>query len=208
MRNYPYFISDALILLVLLFIVPAVSIYLGNLVMGLMSILFFALVFQSSIRKIKDFERSIEGIKGIRSWESDFSSLGTLVFDYKGERLRYHSVVRGKDGGNIPVDYLVDARNGSKKRFEILNKGEGWLNEFYVSGDKRFLSSVKREISAFNKKYMISEMRNSDGFLHISVSLQFLPGKPPSKEKKLGDMAGFLEEYLEFAYKLNRKLRE
>jgi len=208
MRNYPYFISDAIVLLLLLAVIPAVSLYSGyGSWIAITSILIFFIYFQSSITKIKDFERSVKNIKGIRSWESNFFSFGTLFFDYKGERLSYQSMLRGKRGNHISVDYVLDAVNKSKKQFEMKNEGRGWLNEFSVSGDEKFLSSMKKDIVAFNKKYRIEKMKNDKGVLHMVVNLRFMPGKPPSKKEKLEDMSQFLQDYLELTSKINKRLR-
>lgn len=209
MKHYPYFIADALLLILLVLVIPLGALYLHyGIELPLVSVLVFALIFHSNIGKIKDFEGSVKNIKGIDSWESDFFSLGCLIFDYKGEELNYCSMLRGKSGKDISVDYLIDASNNSKKELEIINVGEGWLNEFSVSGDKKTISSIKKEFSAFNKKYRIESLKNSKGKLHIAVNLRFMPGKPPSKKKKLEDMTAFLQDYLEFAYNLNKKLKK
>ncbi len=206
MKHYPYFIWDAILVLLLLIVIPIATLYITphNYATAALSVLVFALIFKPSIEKTKDFEQSVRNIKELRSWESDFLSLGTLILDYKGQSMRYCSVLRGKVDGNISVDYAIDVKNKSKKEFEIKNIGKGWLGEFSVKGN-RSAERLKKEISAFNKKYRLEEIKNSNGLLHIVVNLQFKSAEPPPD--KLGDMTSFLKDYLEFSYRISSKLK-
>ncbi len=207
MKHYPYFVFEFLLFSFLLLLVPAISIFYGYTQVAILSILLFALIFVRNIGKVKDFEKSISKIKKITSWESDFFSLGRLIFDYEGEQLYYKSFLLGKVERSFSVDYELCARNDNKKKFEILNVGSGWLNEYSVSGDKQFLSSIKGEITKFNKEYMLVRLCNNHGILKMIVNIRFKDEKPPSKEIKLDSMNDFLDDYLEFASKINKKLK-
>ena len=207
MKHYPYFVYEFLLFMFLLLLVPMISAFYGYSHLAIFSALLYALVFVRDIGKVKDFERSIAKIKKITSWESDFFSFGRLIFDYAGEQFYYKSFLLGKIGHTVSVNYELSTRNDSKKTFEILNQGSGWLNEYSVSGDKKFLDSIKKDISKFHKEHMLMRLSNSHGILKILVNIRFRDEKPPSKKAKLNSMNDFLEDYLEFASKINKKLK-
>lgn len=210
MKNYPYFIMDFILVLVLLVIVP-----IGALIMqppsfatAAVSVIVFALFFKISFEKIQDFRSSAKELKGLDSWESDFMSLGTLIFNYKGEKMHYKSELKGKNKDYISVHYSLSSKNNSKKEFAIINQENGWLGEFAVFGDSKFLESVKKEISAFNKKYCIMSLANSEGKLETIVDLTFKTGPAPSKQAKLDEMQAFLQEFLDFELKIGQALKK
>ena len=207
MKHYPYFVYEFMLFVFLLLLVPMISVFYGHHHMALFSALIFALIFVRNIGKIKDFERSIAKIKKITSWESDFFSFGRLIFDYDAEQFYYKSFLLGKVDNAFSVNYELCARNDSKKTFEALNTGSGWLGEYSVSGDKKFLDSIKKDISKFNKEYMLMRISNNHGILKMIVNIRFKDEKPPSKQAKLDSMNDFLEDYLEFASKINKKLK-
>ena len=210
MRHYPYFLMDLLLLLVLLVIVPAGALLMQppSLATAAASVLIFAIFFKMTIEKIQDFRSSVRDIEGVNSWESDFMSLGTLIFNYMGEQMKYKSELKGKSKDFISVHYSLSSRSGSKTEFAIINQENGWLGEFAVFGDKKFLESVKKQIDAFNKKYCIMSISNSGGKLETVVDLTFKSGPPPSKEAKLDEMQAFLKEFLDFQRKLSQALKK
>ncbi len=207
MKHYPYFVFEFLLFVFLLILVPMISVFYGHAHMAIFSALLFALIFVRNIGKLKDFERSISKIRNITTWESDFFSFGRLIFDYGGEQFYYKSFLLGKVENAFSVDYELCARNDSEKTFEILYEGSGWLGDYCVSGDKKFLNSIKSEISRFNKEYMLTRLSNSHGILKMVVNIRFKDEKPPSKQAKLDSMNDFLGDYLEFASRINKKLK-
>jgi hypothetical protein len=172
------------------------------------SVLIFAIFFKISIEKIQDFRSSAKGIEGLDSWESLFMSMGTLVFNYKGEKMLYKSALKGRENDFIAVHYELSAQSGSKTEFAIINQGSGFLGEFSVFGDAAFPESVKKEISSFNSKYRIMSMANCDGKLETVVELCFKNSPPPSKDEKLDEMQAFLAEYLGFVLKICQALKK
>lgn len=210
MRHYPYFLMDLLLLLVLLVIVPAGALLMQppSLATAAVSVIIFALFFKMTIEKIQDFRSSVKNIEGVDDWESDFMSLGTLVFSYMGEKMSYKSELKGRTKEYISVHYSLSSKNDSKAEFAIINQETGWLGEFAVFGDSGFLESVKKEIDSFNKKYCIMSMSNSGGRLETIVDLSFKTGPPPSKEAKLDEMQAFLNEFLGFQLKISQALRK
>jgi hypothetical protein len=210
MRHYPYFMMDFILLIVLLVIVP-----LGALLMqppsfatAAVSVLVFALFFKISIEKIQDFRSSAKELKGLDSWESEFMSLGTLIFHFKGEKMSYKSAFRGRQKDLIAVQYELSAQNGSNTEFAIINQESGWLGEFSVFGDSAFPESMKKEIASFNSKYRVMSLANCDGKLEAVVELCFKNAPPPSKDDKLDEMQAFLQEYLVFVLKINQALKK
>ncbi len=210
MKNYPYFIMDFILLLVLLVIVPIGALIMQppSIATAAVSVIVFALFFKVSFEKIQDFRSSAKELKGLDSWESDFMSMGTLIFNYKGEEMHYKSELKGKSKEYISVHYSLSSKNNSKKEFAIINQENGWLSEFAVFGDSKFLESVKREISEFNKKYCIMSMANADGKLETVAELSFETGPPPSKQAKLDEMQAFLQEFLDFELKISQALKK
>jgi hypothetical protein len=163
MRHYPYFIMDLVLLLVLLVIVPIGALLMQppSFATAAVSLIVFALFFKISIEKIQDFRSSVNELEGVESWESDFMSLGTLIFNYKGERMRYKSELKGRSRDYISVHYHLSAENGSKKEFAIINQEEGWLGEFSVFGDSKFLETVKKEARRRQKRRSWTRCRHS-----------------------------------------------
>lgn len=209
MRHYPYFVMDFILLMVLLVIVPLWALFMQppSFATAAVSVLIFALFFKISIEKIQDFRASAKGIEGLDSWESMFMSLGTLVFNFKGEKMLYKSALRGREKDFIAVHYDISTQSGSKTEFALINQGSGWLGEFSVFGDSAFPESAKKEISAFNSKYRIMSMANCDGKLEAVVELCFKNAPPPSKDDKLDEMQAFLQEYLGFMLKISKALK-
>ncbi len=210
MRHYPYFIMDLFLLLVLLVIVPVGALLMQppSFATAAVSVIVFALFFKMSIEKIQDFRSSVKNIPGIESWESDFMSMGTLLFNYKGEKMRYKSELKGREKDYISVHYCLSAENPSGEEFAIINQEKGWLGEFAVFGDSKFLDSVKKQISDFNRKYCIISMSNAGGRLETVVELTFKSGAPPSKEAKLDEMQAFLQAFLDFETIINQALKK
>jgi hypothetical protein len=201
---------DLVLLLVLLIIVPIGALLMQppSFATAAVSVIVFAIFFKVSIEKIQDFRSSVKELKGVESWESDFMSIGTLVFNYKGEKMSYKSELKGKSKDYISVNYTLSANNNSKKEFAIINQEKGWLGEFAVFGDSKFLEAIKKEISSFNKNYCIISMANASGVLETVVELSFKKGAPPSKEAKLDEMQAFLRSFLDFEMKINQALRK
>lgn len=200
MRRYPFFISDFLLLLFMLSLFPLALMYntAPNYALAFASLVLFGVVFVGNQVRVLDFNEEVNDVKEIRSWESDFLSLGTLRFDYRGEGINYRSRIRQRLNGSIPVDCSICLENGSSASFEI-SREAGRLS---MRGDKRSLASVKKEVSAFSRKYRLRRMRNSDGLLGIDVRHEFTSGN-----MKKGGMARFLRDYLELGYGINKKLK-
>jgi|GEM_PF-3097488 len=206
-RNYPYFVTDVIFLAVFLAIIPVSIVYNGafSYAFILVAGIIFAVVTLTNLNKYRDFEKSVKGIKGLRAWGTDFFSTGTLLFDYKGERIRYSSCVGSHPGNYIPVNYAEQLENGSDISFELYPGGR-WLGEFSAKGNRKFLDSLRQEITAFNRKYPLTGMSNREGMLEVRVRLDFIAGEP-APEGKLKDMAHFLEDFLAFGCKVNDKLK-
>jgi hypothetical protein len=209
MRHYPYFAMDLITLLVLLIIIPASAFLMSppSTETAAASVLVFAALFVSGMGKTHDFESSIKNLKNVKSWKSDFMSFGTLIFNYDGDPLKYSSMLRGKENGLISVDYIVQAKNNSDVEIVILNRGNGDEDSFGVSGDGKFIESIKKDVENFNKKYKVKSITNAEGLLEVTVNLRFKQGPPPSKQTKLDDMTSFLDELLAFTVKINSKLK-
>ena len=204
MKRYPYFVSDgALIVLVLSFaILAAISGAIFDYATALVAFVLVGLRFVSGARNVKEFGETVSSIRGLKAWETEFLSFGTLKFDYKGETVFYSSTIGRKSDGAIPVTYRLCLTNKAKTSFDICQKEKA----FEVSGDNAFFALVKNDIERFDKKYEVRRISNSDGVLRIAVLLEF--GETPiSRENKSADMCEFLEEYLEFGFALNKKLK-
>ena len=141
MKNYPYFVYDAVMLLFFILVIPGVSFILDLVPFAIASPIVFVILFVSSMGKISDFRESVKNVKGL-AWESKFLSLGTLIFKYKGQSMEYHSFVREKTNGRISVVYCVSMK-AKGKDFEITNHGDELFGEFVVSGDKKSVNSIK-----------------------------------------------------------------
>ena len=200
MKRYPYFLFDFLLLIfilsLLLFAVWHNTI--SNYALAVASLAVFGVILIGNHGKVLDFDSAITGIKGMRSWRSSFLSLGTLRFDYKGEDVRYSSLIRQRLNGGIPVDYSICMENNSRTSFEAIQKS-GRLS---MSGNKKFLASVKKEVNAFNRKYGLRGMKNSKGLLEIDVRLEFT-----ASNMKAGGVTRFLKDYLELGYRINKRLK-
>lgn len=205
MKCCPYFVADALLLAVSVALFPLSFIYSGplNYALPFVFLAFVAFRLATELKAAEDFDGAVKGIRGLRSWQSEFFSFGTLKLDYRGQKIRYSSEIRDRFDSVVPVIYTLSIANNGRKPFEIRGAGDGTFN---VSGDRRFFESAKRVILAFDKKYEIRSIRSSDGLLRTDVVLCFAAGAPPSKPAKLGEMAGFLGDYLEFGLALKRKL--
>ena len=198
MKRYPYFLFDFLLLIFILSLLLFAVWHNTNYALAVASLVVFGVIFIDNHGKVLNFDSAITGIKGIRSWRSSFLSLGTLRFDYRGVDVRYSSLIRQRLNGGIPVDYSICMKNGSRISFEVIQKS-GRLS---MSGNKRFLASVKKEVNAFNRKYGLRCMRNSKGLLEIDVRLEFT-----ASNMKAGGVTRFLKDYLEFGYIINKKLK-
>lgn len=209
MKHYPYFVMDLVLMAVLLVIVPAGALLMEppSFATAAVSIIVFALFFRETLEKILDFRSSAKDIPGLESWESDFMSIGTLIFVFKGQMMRYSSALRGRVEGLISMDYTIRTENGSKASFEAVNMGKGWLGEFSVSGDLKMLGPLSEDIDSFNRRYMLSRISNKDGVLESVANLRFKSGKPPSKEQKLDEMQAFLTEFIRLNYEMNEALK-
>ncbi len=205
MRRYPYFAPESILLVLaaLSLVIPLVSPGLYNYGMALLSLVLFVVIFRAFDGAARDFESSARGIKGLTSWDTRFFSLGTLELSYGGEKARYRSET-GPAGNTIPVDYYLDFENGSEDSFVIARRADGG---FATEDGAAFLKAAGAEIKAFDECYSIREISNSDGILEICVRLEFEKGPAPSKEEKLADMSGFLEDFLAFGSGLNRLLK-
>ncbi|MBU0533116.1 hypothetical protein KKB44_06505 [Candidatus Micrarchaeota archaeon] len=208
MRRYPYFITDAVLLLIFLAIVPITVIYntVYNYATLLLAGAVLVFVLLNNRNKFLDFKNSIKNIRGLRSWETDFFSFGAILFDYKGQEIRYSSSVGATQKNYIPVNYTIELKNNKNTSFE-LNRNGKWLGEFQVKGNRKSLDKLKQDITLFNKKYAISHMSNSNGLLKISVTLDFIASEPAPADK-LEDMAHFLKDLLEFGYNINKKIKK
>ena len=206
MRSYPYFMIDGLLVAVavLLLVFSAVSGILFDYLLLAVTAAFIAWRYVSEKRHADAFDESVSCIKGLDSWDSDFFSLGTLILRYRGERAYYSSEMgRGQDGV-VVASYTLALANPSKTWFDIRAKADG--RGFEASGDRKFFARVKDDIENFDRKYEVVRIRESDGLLRTDVRLAFST-KPLEKEEKSAEMCEFLEEYLEFALALNRKLK-
>lgn len=206
MRRYPYFAPEGILLLLaaLSLVVPLVSPGMYNYGMALLSLVLFVAIFRAFDGYARDFDSSVKGIKGLASWDTRFFSLGTLEIRYGGEKARYRSETRPA-GKTIPVDYFLDFENGSDESFVIARRAEGGFATVDGAG---FLKAAGAEIKAFDECYSVREISNSDGVLEICVRLEFEKGPAPSKEEKLADMSGFLEDFLSFGSGLNGLLKK
>ena len=200
MRSYPYFIFDLFLLVAIVSLVLLSLAHCNSLNYGLAfaSLAVFGVIFIGNQEKAEVFDAAVRGIKGIGSWESDFLSLGTLRFDYKGEKVGYSSLIRQRFNDGIPVDYSICMENGSRISFDTARKA-GRLS---MSGNRKFIASVKKDVIAFNRKYKLRRMRSSKGLLRVDVRMEFTKD---SIEK--GGVARFLKDYLEFGHKINKKLK-
>lgn len=205
MKRYPYFAAEGLLLLLaaVSLVVPLVSPGFYNYGMALLSLLIFIAVFRAFDAYARDFDSSVRGIKGL-SWDTHFFSVGTLEMEFGGEKARYRSEVMPA-GRTIPVDYYLSFFNGSDASFVIAKDAAGG---FITDGGDGFLKSAMAEIRSFDSCYPVREISNQDGRLEICVRLEFEKGAPPSKEEKLADMSGFLEDFLAFGSALNRSLKK
>lgn len=206
-RSYPYFVTDVVLLAVFLAIIPVSIIYNSGFSYAFILVagIIFAFVTLMNLNKYRDFEKSVKSIKDLHAWGADFFSTGTLMFDYKGEKIRYFSCVGGHPAGYIPVNYTEQLENGSDASFE-LSPGGQWLGEFSAKGNRKFLDTLRQEITAFNRKYPLMGMSNREGMLEVRVRLDFIAGEP-APEGKLKDMTQFLEDFLAFGYKVNNRLK-
>lgn len=200
MKSYPYFIFDLFLLVAIVSLVLLSLAHCNSLSYGLAfaSLAVFGVIFIGNQEKAEVFDAVVRGIEGISSWDSDFLSLGTLRFVYRGERVRYSSLIRQRFNGGIPVDYSVCMENGNRISFDIARKA-GRLS---VSGNKKFLVSVKKDVNAFNRKYKLRRMRNSRGMLKIDVRMEFT-----ADSMERGGISRFLKDYLEFGHRINKKLK-
>ncbi|MBD3210770.1 hypothetical protein GF318_05295 [Candidatus Micrarchaeota archaeon] len=208
MKHYPFFITEVVFLLLFLAIVPVSIFFNGpfSWLFALVAGIIFVVISVMDHQRYVDFAESVKSIKGLKNWETEFWSVGTLKFDYKGEKIRYSSCVGRSTPSVIPVTYNLQLENGSPVSFS-LGQGGKWLGEFSAKGNRKFLDTIRQEISSFNKKYELRKMENHEGLLDISVKLDFVAHKPPP-EDKLEDMSRFLKEYLEFGYTINKKLKK
>lgn len=206
MKSYPYFMTDGVILLaVLILLVFAVlSGDILNYLLVLVGIAFIAWRYVSEERRAKDFGESISGMRGLRSWEAVFLSLGTLKFDYNGEIVLYSSELGQRLDGTVQVAYGLSLTNRARGGFEVRQKKDA--GGFDVSGDRSLFALVKDDIEKFDRKYEILHIRQSDGLLQMEVRLEFST-KPLAEEEKAAEMCDFLEEYLDFGLALNKKLK-
>jgi len=203
MKHYPYFVYDLVLLLFFILIIPVVSMVLDLMPFAIASPIVFVILFVSSIGKIKDFRESVKDVKGL-TWESKFLSLGTLIFNYKRQKIEYHSFVKERRNRIISVIYCISMK-GKGKDFQIINHGDELFGEFVTSGDKKSVNSIKKLVSGFNAKYRIESITRANGVLEILVNLRFRDEKPGPE--KLNEMTGFLSELLEFSVNLKKKLK-
>jgi hypothetical protein len=200
MRSYPYFIFDLFLLVAIVSLVLLSLAHCNSLsyALAFASLAVFGVIFIGNQEKAEVFDAAVRGIKGISSWESDFLSLGTLRFVYRGEKVRYSSLIRQRFNGGIPVDYSVCMENGNRVSFDIARK-RGRLS---VSGNRKFLTSVKKDVNAFNRKYKLRRMKNSKGLLKIDARMVFT-----TDSIKKDGVARFLKDYLEFGHSINKRLK-
>ncbi len=205
MRAFPYFLSEGILafLAAVSLLIPLVAPGALNYGLALLSLVIFLGFFKIFDGMAHDFARSVKVIKGLDSWDSDFFSSGSVRLEYRGEKAHYRSLV-GRPGKTIPVDYYLRFGNGSAERFIFSKKPDGG---FSLEGGEGFYKKAAAEIGKFDSCYFVREISNMDGTLEIDVRLEFEHGQPPSKEEKLADMTGFLEDFLEFGYGLNSLLK-
>ncbi|MBN1170264.1 hypothetical protein JXA56_04520 [Candidatus Micrarchaeota archaeon] len=204
MKHYPYFVYDAVLLISFIVIIPAVSIWTNAIQFAIASPLLFMLVFIWNFQKIQDFRNSVKNVKGL-SWKSKFLSIGTIIFSYNGQDIEYHSAIREKTGSHISVDYCASVKTRSRKNFEITNKGNEFFGDFIVSGDSKAITPVKKLVSDFNKKYMVSGISHKQGVLTVVINLRFLNEK--AGPEKSAEMSEFLSDLLEFCISIRKKLK-
>ncbi len=206
MKAFPYFLSEGILAFLALvsLLIPLASPGALNYGLALLSLVIFLAFFKVFDGYAHDFGSSVKGIDGLSGWDSDFFSGGSLALEYRGERMHYRSLM-GAAGEHIPVDYFLRIRNGSDDTFTIAKKPEGG---FALSGGESFFAKARKEIERFDSIYFIRTISNADGALEIDVRLEFERGPPPSKEEKLEDMVGFLEDFLAFSHLLNGLLKE
>jgi hypothetical protein len=207
MRHYPFFVTEVIFLLLFLMIIPITYLYNGPIsyAAALVAGIIFIVVSITDQKKFTEFEGSVEKIKGLLSWETDFFSTGRLIFDYKGEKVRYSTCIGATRKSHIPVSYHIQLNNKGGVSFDM-SPGGRWLGAFSVRGDRKFLDTLRQEITAFNRKYALKRMRNTEGILDISVQLDFIANQPPPPDK-LEDMTAFLSDFLEFGYRVNSRLK-
>ncbi len=200
MKSYPYFIFDLFLLVAIVSLVLLSLAHCNSLSYGIAfaSLAVFGVVFIGNQEKAEVFDAAVRGIKGVSSWDSDFLSLGTLRFTYRGEKVKYSSWIRQRFNDGIPVDYSICMENSSRTSFDIARKA----GKLLMGGNKKLLTSVKKDVNAFNKKYKLRRMRNSKGMLKIDARMEFT-----ADSMKEGGVARFLKDYLELGYKVNKKLK-
>lgn len=206
MKRFPYFYTDGILiaLAAAALLVPLVSPGLYNVSMALLSLAIFIGIFSEFDGKARDFASSAGQIKGLEDWDTEFFSNGSLILRYRGEKAVFRSRVVGGEK-TIPVDYFMRFENGNPLGFTIVKTPEGG---FRAEGGESFFKVVGKEIARFDESYPVREISNFDGELEICVRLEFMRGIPPSKEEKLDDMAGFLEDLLSFGRSMNLLLRK
>lgn len=197
--RYPYFISDAFMigLAIALLAIAALTPSVLNLALAALAVCVLASIYVFNSRKINDFAKGMESIEGLKSWEPEFFSLGTVVLDYLGSKVHYSSDLGMSTGESIPVTYRISMRNDNQGEFDY---SAGSIPKGAIE-DK-----VLKEIERFNRSYPLVRLRNQSGILELTVKLEFIKARPSSKSEKIKTMAEFLSDFLTFGLMLNEYL--
>lgn len=145
MKCCPFFVADAVLMALAVAMFPLSALYGApmNYVLAILSLAFVAFRLKTESDAARDFSDGVKRIRGLRSWESEFLSFGTLKFDYKGQEIRYSSRIDERFDSVIPVTYSLSLLNRNRQSFDIVQKAEG--SGFDAYGDKRFFTAAGRE---------------------------------------------------------------
>jgi hypothetical protein len=194
MRVFPYFVSEAALTALGLMAIPVALLFqeAAFFALSAIAILIAGLLAALNLLRERDFSESVKRIKDFGGWDADFLSLGTLRLRYRGKEFRYRSMI-GPAGESIPVDYFISTPSAKAPAFDVSSDG-GALPTGGLP------PRLRPAVESFSKAYPLRRLRLSGGLLEVTARLEFERGPPPSKEEKLEDMAGFLEDFLSFAY--------
>jgi hypothetical protein len=204
MRHYPYFFSDLLLLFAFaLSVALALALQtVESVFLPVLIIIAILAVLKYTTDGVRRMEEALSIIPNVRSWDSDFLSFGALVLDYRGMPIRYSSQVGREIDGTLPVEFKISLANGSPVTFRAFYDER--TKAFAVEGNKIFFAMVREELTSFDRKYALIEVRNSDGLLRIHSVLGFVKPEAPGGGITL---SSYLQDLFELGYSINCKLK-
>lgn len=202
--RYPFFVTDLVLLALLIASILAAFAYPGPVSAGLalVAAVLTAVFAKRSHDAMADFSRCAEGIEGL-GWKPAFLSMGRLELEYKGTKMGYSSSILPEKDGALPVEYRITAASGSKELLEVI--GSDKPGEPEVRGERKLYERIRGPVSAFDSKYGLGSLRNRDNALEFSVCLGFSK-EPMPKDEKLEDMTAFLTAYISLAHEVGKAL--